>query len=67
MLDLNPPIKAVNTATVVLRDTSVCNLEVHTIGHPAKEITNPILDLAVYESMFTVSGDQLPLKSRSHH
>ena len=33
---------------------------------PANVITNPVLDLAVDESTWAVTGDQLPLKSASH-
>jgi len=56
-----------NSASVILRATSVCNLEVHTKGQPAKVVTKQVLDLALDESMCSVSGDELPLKSVSHH
>jgi len=36
------------------------------MGEPVKVITNPVLDLAVEESMCKISGDQLPLKSALH-
>jgi len=37
------------------------------MGHLAKVITKLFLDLAVVRSIWAVSGDQLPLKSASHH
>jgi len=30
--------------------------------HPANVIANPVLDLVVEESIWAVTGDQLPLK-----
>ena len=56
---------AMYSASVVLRDTSVCSLDCHTMGHPAYLITYPVLDFAVPGSSWTVSGSQLPQKSAS--
>lgn len=47
MVDINPSLNAMNSASVVLRATSACNFKVHAIGHPANVMTNPVLDLAV--------------------
>jgi len=53
MVDLKHLLKAMNSASVVLKATSVCNFEIQAIGHPAKVIANPVLDLAVDESICT--------------
>ena len=55
MVNHNPSLNDMNSASVMLRATSVCNFEVHAIGHPANVMTNPVLDLAVDESRCDVS------------
>ena len=67
MVWCSPSLKAINSASVVLKATSVCNFEAQDMGHPANVITNPALDLVVNESTWAVAGYQFPLKSASHH
>jgi len=67
MVDLNPSLKDMNLASIVLRATSICNFDIHFIGHPAKMITKLILDLAVDESRCAVFSDQFSPESTLHH
>ena len=53
------------SASVVLNAVSVCNLDCHTMGHPAYLMTNPVLDFDVLESPSAVSGFHVPQKSAS--
>ena len=51
---------AIYSLSVVDSATSVCNFEVHIIGHDAYLITKPVLDRAVLRSHSASSGFQSP-------
>ena len=56
--------RATHSASVVDRETVVCNLECHTMGQFAWKITNPVLDKHSRGSS-AWSGVQFPAKSAS--
>ena len=62
MVDCSPSLNTINSASVMLKATTVCNIEDQAMEHPANVIANPVLDLVVEESIWAVTGDQLPLK-----
>lgn len=67
IVECNTSLSAINSASIVLKATSVFNFDDQAMGHPANMIRKPVLNFRVEESTCAVSGNQLPLKSAPHH